>query len=445
MSLLRTMAVSDLHTDCKENMEWVKQALETPTESVFSVLIVAGDLSDRTEILLETFRLLSARFDLVLFTPGNHDVWVTESESLESSLEKHRRVRSLLETLPNVFCRPVSVSIRAVNAPDIDITPSWKVAYVPILGWHSEIFDWEAEIPESEINGKKFPSINKVVSDRSKAKFKIPELLEEKQASPIDTDQTLREDYNALLSAFNMFPSPQNQIENWDSAIIAWKMDLLNLEPLKAKDFILKESAGYEMVASDISANVLGLFRGSSTRQEVLGPGYDKVVSFSHFLPFPFLNPEKRFLFYPPLAKVVGSIELGLRMLQIVPDIHIFGHTHFGWNATVGQLLEGQGVEPQKQNSCLRQQLLDCRFVQAPLGYPRERQMRLRSMMVGNFNSHMHDRNFASCLILDTNSTFTVNEGFAYWSDYYRRHRRDGSNTKVADYVRDIYSGAALG
>jgi hypothetical protein len=43
------------------------------------------------------------------------------------------------------------------------------------------------------------------------------------------------------------------------------------------------------------------------------------------------LLPEKRFLFFPNLAKVVGSTLLGERVEALRPDVHIFGHTHFGW------------------------------------------------------------------------------------------------------------------
>lgn len=47
------------------------------------------------------------------------------------------------------------------------------------------------------------------------------------------------------------------------------------------------------------------------------------------------LLPEKRFLFFPNLAKVVGSTMLGERVAQLRPDVHIFGHTHFGWCVTL--------------------------------------------------------------------------------------------------------------
>jgi len=41
--------------------------------------------------------------------------------------------------------------------------------------------------------------------------------------------------------------------------------------------------------------------------------------------------PEKRFLAYPELPKAAGSVYLNERLKRIRPDIHIFGHIHFGW------------------------------------------------------------------------------------------------------------------
>jgi hypothetical protein len=63
------------------------------------------------------------------------------------------------------------------------------------------------------------------------------------------------------------------------------------------------------------------------------------------------LLPEKRMLFQPNLAKAVGSDYIQRRIEELRPIAHIFGHTHFAWDAVVG------GV----------------RYVQWPLAYPQER------------------------------------------------------------------------
>jgi len=57
-------------------------------------------------------------------------------------------------------------------------------------------------------------------------------------------------------------------------------------------------------------------------------------------------------LFQPNLAKAVGSDYIQRRIEELRPMAHIFGHTHFAWDAVHG------GV----------------RYVQWPLAYPQERQ-----------------------------------------------------------------------
>lgn len=59
-----------------------------------------------------------------------------------------------------------------------------------------------------------------------------------------------------------------------------------------------------------------------------------------------------------PQAKAVGSDSLGERVKALQPDVHLFGHSHFSWDATV------QSV----------------RCIQAPLCYPAERAARMRTI-----------------------------------------------------------------
>ena len=67
------------------------------------------------------------------------------------------------------------------------------------------------------------------------------------------------------------------------------------------------------------------------------------VVTFSHFLPRIELIPEKRFMFLPCLAECVGSRFLGDRVARLRPDVHVFGHTHLAWDATLDGVRYLQG------------------------------------------------------------------------------------------------------
>ncbi|CAJ1362576.1 unnamed protein product, partial [Effrenium voratum] len=92
-------------------------------------------------------------------------------------------------------------------------------------------------------------------------------------------------------------------------------------------------------------------------------PGFQEVISFSHFLARVETNPEKRYLNYPNLAKGVGSEYLRRRVESLRPDLHVFGHTHFGYD------LEVEGI----------------RYVQAPLAMSQERHARGTTVALGTF------------------------------------------------------------
>src|SRR5215813_1861480 len=92
---MRVFATSDLHTDYKENFLWLTELSDTAYRD--DTLIVAGDISDRMEVIRETLLLLRSKFRRVLFTPGNHELWVRKVE--HDSIEKLHQVLKLCETL----------------------------------------------------------------------------------------------------------------------------------------------------------------------------------------------------------------------------------------------------------------------------------------------------------------------------------------------------------
>mmetsp|Transcript_28384 Transcript_28384/g.57229 ORF Transcript_28384/g.57229 Transcript_28384/m.57229 type:complete len:253 (-) Transcript_28384:55-813(-) len=123
------------------------------------------------------------------------------------------------------------------------------------------------------------------------------------------------------------------------------------------------------------------------------------LISFSHFLPRIELNPEKRYLFYPPLSKACGSNYLRARVDALKPSVHIFGHTHFGWDAT------HDGV----------------RYIQAPLSYPEERAGRLGTVATGEFPQTSPP---APLLVYDARDRTYPPTYDAGWSNFYARYPR---------------------
>eukprot|EP00850_Spirogloea_muscicola_P010798 SM000064S19820 [mRNA] locus=s64:536002:538047:- [translate_table: standard] len=142
-----------------------------------------------------------------------------------------------------------------------------------------------------------------------------------------------------------------------------------------------------------------------------------QIISFSHFLPRLELCPEKRMLFYPNLPKVVGSdwLERRVRGLHGVAGsptaIHIFGHTHFCWDA----MLEG------------------IRYIQAPLAYPKERQRRVNGGV-----------EWLPLCVYDSASDGAVLGGplDCHWSRYYAENARTPHITELAPWVADLYKAA---
>ena len=118
---MRVFATSDLHTDYRENLRWLQELSGVAYRS--DALIVAGDISDRLEVIRETLQLLRAKFRHVFFTPGNHELWVRGSDS--NSLEKFQRVLDLCDEI-GVITRPLRLS---------------ELWIVPLFSWYDGVFE----------------------------------------------------------------------------------------------------------------------------------------------------------------------------------------------------------------------------------------------------------------------------------------------------------------
>ena len=342
----RVFVMSDIHTDFPENMAWC--ASLSDVEYKRDAVILGGDVSDDLRVLETTLVLFKRKFRHVFFTPGNHDLWIKGKAEraaargeapFRDSLAKLEAVLELCETCgvrtkPFLLApEPADDDARAERLNTVDDDggahddsddgdDGVSVWIVPVLAWHHASFDYEPDIPSSV---KAVPPPERVMSD-----FRLC-----------------------------AWPAPLNPAD----ASVAEKLDAMNDTRQEWGAFLHK------------------LQHGTSAERR------SPILSFSHFLPRLELCPEKRMLFYPNLPKAVGSDFILRRIAPLrahglgasgasasardggFPEearserehVHVFGHTHFGWDQTL------DGV----------------RFVQAPVSYPHEWKQRPGSLVVG--------------------------------------------------------------
>ena len=78
---VRVFSISDIHVDHPSNLAWIKSMLPERADGCFDVCLCPGDVSDKLPLLREVLRTLKERFSEVVFTAGNHDLWVDYSKS----------------------------------------------------------------------------------------------------------------------------------------------------------------------------------------------------------------------------------------------------------------------------------------------------------------------------------------------------------------------------
>jgi Calcineurin-like phosphoesterase len=121
ISAMRILAISDLHTDFREN-KWLLEQLPDVTYQR-DILIAAGDISHRLDTLKSTLALLRTKFRQVFYVPGNHELWVRKG--VHTSVEKFFIVLSLCQTL-DIQTNPQKVE---------------GVWIVPLFSWYEPQFD----------------------------------------------------------------------------------------------------------------------------------------------------------------------------------------------------------------------------------------------------------------------------------------------------------------
>jgi hypothetical protein len=253
-----------------------------------TLIIIAGDISHNLDILHWTFTTLKSKFAQVVYTPGNHELWVTNNNNnnnnnnntvdqdynnTETSLDKLEKVLELC-IQEGIHIGPVKLSGGTTTASTSSSSSS--VLVIPLLSWHHPSFDTELDI----IGWGNIPSAKRANADYRRTNWPLP------------------------LSHYN------DSIAEFVDSINDVILDLENI--------------------NDNNDNM-------------------EIITFSHFLPRIELIPEKRYMSLPTLASFVGSTYLEQRLRRIrnqllrcndstsnsIRHLHAFGHSHLAWDAII--------------------------------------------------------------------------------------------------------------
>ncbi len=115
--------ISDIHVDFTENALWIANL--SNTDFMNDTLILAGDVAHDLALLQQTLLELKSKFKHLFFVPGNHDLWVHNSE-WRDSIEKFHGLLN--------WCRDEGID---VEPQLLDAEGRATVWIVPLFSWYS--------------------------------------------------------------------------------------------------------------------------------------------------------------------------------------------------------------------------------------------------------------------------------------------------------------------
>ena len=126
-------AISDLHADNRANRELIQSISTTRYQT--DHLIVAGDISNRLDVIRPTLQALKQRFRSVFFVPGNHEMWVSKDD--DDSIRKFEQILAVCADL-GIFTSPALVD------------GAWVV---PLFSWYEASFYPAGDPQATELKG----------------------------------------------------------------------------------------------------------------------------------------------------------------------------------------------------------------------------------------------------------------------------------------------------
>lgn len=122
---MRIFVISDIHVDFTANADWIKQISDSEYQQ--DALILSGDVAHNLNLLQETVLRLKSKFAQLFFVPGNHDLWLHNSDWTDS-LEKFQKLTQ--------WCQNSGIQTKPTKLGVSDKNPVWVV---PLFSWYTDI------------------------------------------------------------------------------------------------------------------------------------------------------------------------------------------------------------------------------------------------------------------------------------------------------------------
>ncbi|CBL44949.1 Conserved hypothetical protein [gamma proteobacterium HdN1] len=118
--MTRIWGISDLHVDYAENVAAIDQWSNWDFQ--FDTLLVAGDLSDKLDLLGRTLATCRKKFARVAYVPGNHEMWV-KGTGRRDSVAKWAAICKLCEN-------------EGITQSEFKVAGRSPVTVIPLLSWY---------------------------------------------------------------------------------------------------------------------------------------------------------------------------------------------------------------------------------------------------------------------------------------------------------------------
>eukprot|EP00435_Cladocopium_sp_Y103_P038532 s906_g10.t1 len=220
---LTFFAISDVHVELKENMQWLNNLPSVPN----SCIIVAGDLGVSLAQVRHALQVFKQKFTYVFYCYGNHETWCHKSVGDED----YRPVADSFDKLE--LLRDICIQEEIFVSPQL----LHNVWVVPVLGWYHRSWDTEPPLqapPGQELRHPPLPG-EKFATDTGACKWRGFANASTELAESLDRQNELWGIWPLPLALEENLKQPRGERKSW---VISFSHFLPELELMPEKRFL---------------------------------------------------------------------------------------------------------------------------------------------------------------------------------------------------------------